>query len=101
MHISSEIVSNLPLAIAQAGAYIRHMGDDYPSLRAKLVEYKESYETHQSEILQATGGALVVEYRKSLLTTFDMSFQTVLEKNLVAAKSLLMCAPFSTSMAFN
>ena len=93
-YISSEISSRLPLAITQAGAYIRNMGGDRLNFGLKLTKYIESYDAHQYEILRATDGSLVYEYGKSILTTFDMSFEVIQKKNMIAARLLLLCAFF-------
>ena len=93
-YISSKISSGLPLAITQAGAYIRNMGGDHLNFGLKFTTYNDSYDTHQCEILRATNGSLVHEYGKSVLKTFDMSFEVVQKKHMIAARLLLLCAFF-------
>jgi len=79
-----EVMSGLPLALAQAGAYIE-------KTKCGLTGYLERYKTRH-EILLQEGGVLDSYYTKSVATTWSLSFEKIEEANQAAAELLRLCA---------
>ena len=73
----------LPLALDQAGAYIEEVG-------CSLLAYLELYRTHRKELLQHRGH-VPTNYRKSVATTWSLSFQKIEQAN-PALLLLQLCA---------
>jgi hypothetical protein len=88
-NIVSNLLSCLPLAVAQAGAYIRNSGVKKP-VETRLKSYQERYREHEATMLKGENGGQVMEYGKSVMTTWDMSFQVILANNRIAAELLLL-----------
>jgi len=83
----SQEVDGLPLALDQAGAYIK----ETPCL---LSEYLPLYRTRRSTILQERGHSIQViqDYPASVATTWSLSFGRVQQANPAAAELLNACA---------
>jgi hypothetical protein len=88
--IATGLLGSLPLAIAQGGAFIRQrrIGNSHQTLK-RLREYREIFEDHQAKMLAGELGGLVRQYGKSVITSWDMSFQVVIADNPTAAELLL------------
>jgi len=83
----SQEVDGLPLALDQAGAYIK----ETPCL---LSEYLPLYRTRRSAILQERGHStqIIQDYPDSVATTWSLSFGRVKQANPAAAELLNACA---------
>jgi len=79
-----EAMDGLPLALDQAGAYIK-------AGQSSLSEYVDLYRNHREEFLQERGGA-IPEHPDAVATTWSISFQRVEQKNLASAELLRFCA---------
>lgn len=75
--IACNLMGRLPLAIAQAGSYIRNMKRYEPDMQLLAERYIREYQTREDRLLRATDGTFVKEYGKSVVTTFDMAFQAI------------------------
>ena len=91
--VTSDLLGGLPLAIAQAGSYVR-LVKRKNSMPEKLQQYVDVYRHHEEIILRGQSAKFVQEYRKSILSTFRMSFETIRENNSSAASLLLLCSFF-------
>lgn len=87
--IACQLLGSYPLAIAQGASYLRlgYMGD--ASVLSKLQRYKKQYASHEVAILKAEDGMKVREYGRSVITTWDMSFEVIVLNNPAAAELLL------------
>jgi transcriptional regulator with XRE-family HTH domain/tetratricopeptide (TPR) repeat protein len=85
----SLLLDGLPLALDQAGAYIGETG-------CSLSEYIQLYHKHRKELLarRSERGKLYTDYRKSVATTWLISFSRVEQQCPAAAKLLDLCAFF-------
>jgi nucleoside phosphorylase len=81
--ISLEL-DGLPLALNQAGAYVRESP-------CSSEDYLARYRKRRQELLQ-TRGALDHDYPASVATTWSLSFEKVSQANPVAEKLLEFCA---------
>lgn len=81
--ISKEL-DGLPLALDQAGAYIKEI----PCL---LMDYLVRYRTRRQDLLQARGN-LYQDYPASIATTWSLSFEKVYQTNPAGAELLNFCA---------
>ena len=81
LQISHEL-GGLPLALDQAGAYLKATG-------ANLAVYQQLYEKHRTQLLKERRSA---DYRESVATTWDISFRKVEQQNPAAANLLHFCA---------
>ena len=76
----------LPLALCQAGTYIRQK-------RLSLEAYRRRFEVRQLELLKtAPSGCALDEQRSSVYTTWDISFAELLEKHPAAAELLQLAS---------
>jgi len=80
----SQELDGLPLALDQAGAYIK----ETPCL---LMDYLARYRTRRQDLLQARG-SLYQDYPASVATTWSLSFENVCQINPAAAELLNFCA---------
>jgi tetratricopeptide (TPR) repeat protein len=82
------LLDGLPLALAQAGTYIRETGIDF----AKYVDfYKQQWRDLME--LQDRGGAPLYDYGgRSIWTTWTISFKAIQKTNEAAANLLLLWA---------
>jgi tetratricopeptide (TPR) repeat protein len=80
----SRTMDGLPLALVQAGAYIKATGCD-------MASYLERYEK-QRVILLARRDEFNVDYPASVATTWSLSFEKVEQDNAAAADILRVCA---------
>ncbi len=80
----SEELDGLPLALDQAGAYIKEAPCPLP-------EYLPRYQTRRSEILRARG-RFDQDYPASVATTWSLSFEIVREAHPASADLLNFCA---------
>ena len=80
----SENLGYLPLAIAQAGAYVA-------SRQIPLKSYLELYEQNRRAVLCKIPDNAIWEYEKGVLTTWEVSFSAIEEENPKAAELLLLC----------
>lgn len=76
-----ERLQGLPLAIAQAGAYIYEMG-------TTTKKYLESYEARTNDIL--TQNSDITYANGSIMATFQISFDAVETRNPIASKLLTL-----------
>lgn len=77
-------MDGLPLAIAQAGAYIEETG-------CSLTDYLDLYTTHRKDLL-ARRSSLILEYGETVDTIWLLSFQQVEQQSPLAAEVLRLCA---------
>ncbi len=83
-HKISQEMDGLPLALDQAGAYIK----ETPST---LQEYLTLYETRRNELFQIRGNS-EENYPASVATTWALSFERISHHNPAAAELLDFCA---------
>ena len=81
----SQELGGLPLALDQAGAYLKATGSSLPA-------YQHLYQQQQMRFLQERRGR---EHPEPVATTWVLSFQRVEEKSLEAADLLRLCAYLS------
>ncbi|HEY4035844.1 MAG TPA: FxSxx-COOH system tetratricopeptide repeat protein [Ktedonobacteraceae bacterium] len=79
-----EEMDGLPLALDQAGAYIKETP-------CSLSDYLSLYRTRRAEMLKERGSP-VNDYPESVATTWSISFQKVEQKSPAAAELLRLCA---------
>ncbi len=79
-----ETMDGLPLALDQAGAYMKMAGCTFQ-------EYRELYRTHRKALLLERG-AHVPEHPDAVATTWDLSFGRIERENPAAAEILRFCA---------
>ena len=80
-----EMMDGLPLALDQAGAYIK-------IARCSFQEYVNLYRKHRKDLL-VERGAHIPEHPDAVgATTWDLSFQHIERENPAAAKFLRLCA---------
>ena len=79
-----EEMDGLPLALVQAGAYIVETA-------CSLEDYLDLYEMHHKELL-ARHSRLMLDYPKTVATTWSLSFQQIEQKSSTAADLLRLCA---------
>lgn len=79
-----EVMGGLPLALDQAGAYIK-------TARCSFHEYVELYRKHRKDLL-VERGAHIPEHPETVATTWDLSFQRIERENPAAAELLRLCA---------
>ena len=96
--IACQLLGSYPLAIAQGASYFRlgYMGET--SVLSKLQCYKKQYSSHEVAILKAEDGMKVREYGRSVITTWDMSFEVIVSNNSAAAELLLLFGFFHHSV---
>lgn len=88
--VATDLLGCHPLAIAQAGGYIRNkIVPRTMQLEEVLLKYKERFLAHEAEMLDGDKASLVKEYGWSVITSWDMSFKTILQQNRTAAEVLL------------
>lgn len=88
--IAAGLLGSHPLAIAQAGAYIRNLiSSSTLGAEERLREYIMRFTAREAEMLNAQNGSLVREYGRSIIASWDLSFRNVLDKNPVAARLFL------------
>ena len=81
----SQELGGLPLALDQAGAYIKATTSD-------LATYQQLYQQHRIRLLKERRGR---DHPEPVATTWSLSFQRVEEKSLEAADLLRLCAYLS------
>ncbi|GHO50830.1 FxSxx-COOH system tetratricopeptide repeat protein [Ktedonospora formicarum] len=86
LQISQEL-GGLPLALAQAGAYLE-------ATAMPLSSYQQIYQQHRAIMLQERRG-LGVDHPESVTTTWSLSFHKVKQRNPAAAELLRLFAYFS------
>ena len=79
-----EMMDGLPLALDQAGAYIK-------AGQISIADYVDLYRSHSTILLQERGGT-VPEHPDAVATTWSLSFQRIEKKNPAAAELLRLCA---------
>ena len=79
-----ETMGGLPLALDQAGAYIK-------VARCSFQEYVDLYRKHRKDLL-VERGAHIPEHPEAVATTWDLSFQHIERENPAAAEVLRLCA---------
>jgi tetratricopeptide (TPR) repeat protein/DNA-binding XRE family transcriptional regulator len=77
-------MEGLPLALIQAGAYVEETG-------CTLSDYLSLYATHSKDLL-ARHSHLLVDYPKTVATTWSLSFQQVEQQSPEASDLLRFCA---------
>ena len=77
-------VDGLPLALDQAGAYIKETN-------CTLADYLALYRTRNTDLLKERGSASW-DYPESVATTWSLSFEKVTQANPAAAELLDLCA---------
>ena len=82
----AKALGKLPLALAQAGAYVEETGVSFPA-------YLELLEKHRVEILAR--GTAFEGYDLTVATTWAPSFEAVEEESPAAAELLNLCAFFA------
>jgi len=81
--VLAEALGHLPLALAQAGAYIKNAGKS-------LADYLEMYRTYEQKILER--GKPAADYKNTVATTWEISFEQVEERMPAAVNLLHLCA---------
>jgi tetratricopeptide (TPR) repeat protein len=83
----AQAVDGLPLALDQAGAYIKETHCD-------LSEYLSLYQERATDLLGARGetNSTGADYPDAVATTWSLSFEKVRQTNPVAAELLCLCA---------
>lgn len=82
----TEKLGYLPLAIVQAGAYVS-------TRRMPLKDYPDVYDIMLSKVLSEKPPSAVWNYGdRTILTTWEISFQAIKEEDEEAADLLLLCA---------
>ena len=76
-----QALGRLPLAINQAGGYLATSEPD-------IAEFLPTYESHAKDLLSKMPHDGIQGYRKSAFTTWEMSFERLLEKSPISAKLL-------------
>jgi tetratricopeptide (TPR) repeat protein/transcriptional regulator with XRE-family HTH domain len=79
-----ETMDGLPLALDQAGAYIK-------VARCSFQEYVDLYRKHRKDLL-IERGAHIPEHPQAVAATWDLSFQQIERENPAAAEVLRLCA---------
>lgn len=82
--VISQELDGLPLAIDQAGAYIKETPCPLP-------EYLTHYQTRRNDLLRERG-SFDQDYLASVATTWSLSFEKVRQANPLAAELLNFCA---------
>ena len=82
-------LGGLPLALAQAGAYIEET-------RCSLSEYQKLYQHYRADLLNRRGGQ-GYDHPEPVATTWTLSFEKVEQQNPAAADLLRMCAFLASS----
>ncbi|HEU5375790.1 MAG TPA: tetratricopeptide repeat protein [Ktedonobacteraceae bacterium] len=82
--IISQELDGLPLALDQAGAYIKETPCSLP-------DYLTHYQTHRSDILRVRGNA-DQDYPASVATTWSLSFEKIRQAHPAALELLNFCA---------
>ncbi len=77
-----EALGDLPLALAQAGAYIEESGTTFAA-------YLETFERRRRELLRRGAGQSALP---TVATTWDIAFKEVLARSPAAAELLSLCA---------
>jgi len=80
----SQVMDGLPLALDQAGAYIKETP-------CSLSDYLHLYQARSSELLKERGG-FDADHPESVATTWSLSFEKVTQADLAAAELLRLCA---------
>jgi tetratricopeptide (TPR) repeat protein len=83
-HAISQELDGLPLALDQAGAYVKEAP-------CPLSDYLYHYQTRRSDILRRRG-QFDQDYPASVATTWSLSFEKVREANPASAELLHFCA---------
>lgn len=83
-HLISQELDGLPLAIDQAGAYVKET-------LCTLADYLQLYQKRHLDLLQ-TRGAQDTSYPASVATTWSLSFEKVKQANPASAELLNLCA---------
>ena len=77
-------MDGLPLALVQAAAFIDETG-------CSLADYLSLYATHRKELLERPS-SLMINYSKTVATTWSLSFQHIEQQSPLAANLLRLCA---------
>ncbi len=80
----SQIFGGLPLALDQAGAYIRET-------KCRVSDYLNIYQQQEGQLLQRRGTLEKNDYPASVATTWEISVQKIVESNLAAIEILRLC----------
>jgi len=80
----AQMLDGLPLALDQAGAYIREIG-------CSLSEYLALYRTRRTRLLRRRGTS-GEDHPEAVATTWSLSFEKVRQENPAAAELLRFCA---------
>ncbi|KAL3953290.1 hypothetical protein ACCO45_013233 [Purpureocillium lilacinum] len=80
-----EMLGRLPLALAQAGSYIA-------TAKMSTKDYIARYRLQREYLLQQKPPMALWKYGKTVFTTWEMSFQAILQTQPLAAKLLLICS---------
>lgn len=87
----SEAMDGLPLALDQAGAYIRMMRRGQKT-KYNLSDYLVLYQNQQAKLLNEQGTHSSRDYPLSVETTWSLSFEKVTKANPLATELLQLCA---------
>lgn len=80
----SRVLDGLPLALDQAGAYIKETA-------SSLAQYLQLYQQRRADLLQRRG-AESQDYPASVATTWSLSFEKVAQANPASIELLTFCA---------
>lgn len=80
----AQMMDGLPLALDQAGAYIKETS-------CSLSDYLHLYQARSTVVLKERGG-FDTDYPESVATTWSLSFEKVTQADLAAAELLRLCA---------
>src|SRR5258706_10547019 len=80
----SRVVDGIPLALDQAGAYIKE-------INCTLSDYLALYRIRSADLLKERS-SVDRDYPESVVTTWSLSFEKVKQANLAATELLYLCA---------
>ena len=93
-HISTELMGNLAIAVAQAGAYIGQSCPVREDLTMILANYIDDFKLHRDMALEEVDTIPIDEYGKSILTTSNVALHSITIKNEHAVHLLSMLCCF-------
>ncbi len=82
----ADVLGDFPLALEQAGAYIRKAGKS-------LADYTALYEKHRQDLLER--GKPATDYEATVATTWEISFEALRKESPAGADLLNLCAFFA------
>ena len=97
MEIACNLLGSFPLAIAQGAAFFKQCIRPDVSAVTRLESYRKRYIDHEHDMLKSITRSRVSEDNRSVIATFDMSFEVIVHNNRAAAELLLLFGFFHHS----